>query len=126
MSSGARLEAFCAGDLVLLHLINPTEKFWGVLLDLGVAGVTLRGIGVSSFDDWMSQAARHSASLEQGEPTLGLSTMFLPLFRVERMFRDEAVGQVESYAARFHGRVGVPVREYLGLDADGADAEVPS
>lgn len=123
----ARFEAFAPGDLVLLHLINPTEKFWGVLLDLGVAGVALRGIGVSSFDDWMSQAARHSSSLGEGAPALGLSTMFLPLFRVERMFRDEAVGEVESYAARFHGRVGVPVREYLGLTPEGDDeAEVPS
>lgn len=122
-----RFDAFAPGDLVLLHLINPTEKFWGVLLDLGVAGVTLRGISVSSFDDWMSQAARHSASLHEDAPALGLSTMFLPLFRVERMFRDEAVGEVESYAARFHGRVGVPVREYLGLGEGADDAgEVPS
>src|SRR6202035_3776926 len=67
-----------AGGLVIVHLITPTEKFWGVLQDLGVAGVTLRGINLSSFDDWMGQAAR------RGDQTLGLSTMFVPLFRVER------------------------------------------
>ncbi len=64
------------GSLVIVHLVNPTEKFWGVLQELGVAGVMLRGINVSSFDDWMAQAMR------PGEQSLGLSTMFVPLFRV--------------------------------------------
>lgn len=118
----ADFDAFAPGDLVILHLIQPSEKYWGVLVDLGVAGVTLRGIGVDSFDDWVSQAARRA-----GEPTLGLSTMFLPLFRVERLFRDEAVGEVESYAARFERRVGVRIGDYLGLDgAAGAAEQEPS
>lgn len=109
--SGSDFTPFAPGDLVILHLINPSEKFWGVLLELGVAGVTLRGISVSSFDDWMFQAARS----EEGPTALGLSTMFLPLFRVERMFLDEAVGEVESYGQRFQRQVGVPVRDYLGI-----------
>ena len=66
--------------------------------DLGLAGVTLRGINLSSFDDWMAQAVR------QGDQTLGLSTMFVPLFRVERIFLDESVGEVESYRQRFAKR----------------------
>jgi hypothetical protein len=107
------------GDLVLVHLINPTEKFWGVLVELEVAGVTLHGISVSSFDEWVSQAVRRDPA------ALGLSTMFVPLFRIERVFRDETVGQVESYAARFERRVGVGVREYLGL-GEGGGEEVPS
>ena len=109
------------GSLVIVHLVNPTEKFWGVLQELGVAGVMLRGINVSSFDDWMAQAARH------GDQTLGLSTMFVPLFRVERIFLDEAVGEVESYRQRFQRRVGQPVERYLGLEEEaGETGEVPS
>ncbi|HEV7518714.1 MAG TPA: hypothetical protein VGR07_20650 [Thermoanaerobaculia bacterium] len=112
------------GAIVLVHLINPTEKFWGLLYDLGVAGVTLRGINLSSFDDWMSQAARRV------DQTLGLSTMFVPLFRVERIFLDEPVGAVESYRERFSRRVGVSVETYLGLRkgdrAEDGDSEVPS
>lgn len=112
------------GSLVIVHLVNPTEKFWGVLQELGVAGVMLRGINVSSFDDWMAQAMR------PGEQSLGLSTMFVPLFRVERIFLDEAVGEVESYRQRFQGRVGVAVERYLGLEAMAAggeeSTEVPS
>lgn len=106
-----------SGSLVLVHLINPTEKFWGVLGEIGVAGVTLRGISVESFDDWVSQAARREP------PSLGLATMFVPLFRVERIFLDEAIGAVESYGDRFHRRVGVAVEEYLLRRGPGASGE---
>jgi hypothetical protein len=108
------------GDLVILHLINPTEKFWGVLDELMGAGITMRGINVNSFDEWMNQAARR-------EPLdLGLVTMFVPLFRVERMFLDEQVGEVESYAQRFARRVGISVQEFLGLGGADAGREIPS
>lgn len=109
------------GDLVLVHLINPTEKFWGVLGELGVAGVTLRGISVSSFDDWVAQAVRR-----EEPPSLGLSTMFVPLFRVERLFLDETVGQVESYRERFRRRVGMAVEEYLGPTGANSVESLPS
>ena len=108
------------GDLVILHLIHPTEKFWGVLDELNAAGIVLRAISVSSFEDWMVQAARRSV------PDLGLVTMFVPLFRVERMFLDEQVGEVESYAQRFTRSVGMTVQRFLGLSGGGEDHEVPS
>jgi hypothetical protein len=109
-----------AGAIVIVHLINPTEKFWGVLQELGVAGVTLRGINLTSFDDWMRQATR------AGEQSLGLSTMFVPLFRVERVFLDEPVGEVESYRQRFERRVGIAVERYLGLEGGDEDSQLPS
>lgn len=105
---------FHPGAFILLHLVNPTEKFWGILGELGVAGVTLRGISVEAFDDWTSQAAH-----PEEEPTLDLGTMFFPLFRIERMFLDESVGQVESYRQRFARRVGRRVEEFLGLTGHG-------
>jgi hypothetical protein len=114
------------GTLVIIHLVNPTEKFWGILQDLGMPGITLRGINLSSFDDWMAQAARKE------DQTLGLSTMFVPLFRVERMYLDESVGEVESYRQRFARRVGVPVEKYLRTsgeavgDEEEDSTEVPS
>jgi hypothetical protein len=104
-------------SVVIAHLVNPTEKFWGVLLDLDQAGMMLRGISVSSFDDWMFQVAR------QNKQTLGLSTMFVPLFRIERVFMDEQVGEVESYRQRFEQQVGHSVESFLGLTLD---EEVPS
>jgi hypothetical protein len=110
------------GSIVVVHLSNPTEKLWGVLQDLAMAGVYLRGISLSSFDDWMAQAVRGK------DQTLGLCSMFVPLFRLERMFLDEPVGEVESYQQRFLRRVGLPVERYLGLEdaANGESSEIPS
>ena len=87
-------------SLVIVHLNNPTEKFWGVLQSLDATGLVIRAINVSSFDDWVFQIARQKA------PALGLSTMFVPLFRVERIFLDEQVGEVESNQQRLEKRVG--------------------
>ena len=47
-----------AGSVVLLHLSNPTEKYWGLLEDLSAIGVTLHGLHVASFEDWVAQATR--------------------------------------------------------------------
>jgi hypothetical protein len=101
------------GALVVLHLVNPPEKYWGVLRGLGVAGIEVRGIGLSSFDDWMNSL------LYDEEVALGLATIFFPLHRLERLFLDERVGQVESLAELFERRVGRPVREVIGEPAGG-------
>ena len=107
------------GAAVIVNLANPSEKYWGILGEIGVAGVTLRGIGVQSFDDWTAQAARGE------DRTLDLATMFFPLFRIERIFLDEPVGEVESYAKRFEKRVGRRVEEYLGMvDAGEPDEDI--
>ena len=97
-----------AGTLVLLHLVSPKEKYWGLLRSLGPAGVTVRGIDVGLFDDW---ARQHRSS---GDPELGVVTLFVPLHRVEKMFEDARVGVVGSYGERFFEIVGRDVRDFLG------------
>ena len=99
-----------AGSVVLLHLGSPTEKYWGLLEELSAIGVTLRGLHVASFEDWVAQATK------EGEGALGLATMFVPLLRVERIFLDQQVGEVESYQQRFERRVGVPLGAYLDME----------
>lgn len=106
-----------SGSIVVVHLVNPTEKLWGLLEALDATGVVLRGISLSSFDDWMLQAR------SEGVPSLGLATTFAPLFRVERVFLDEQVGEVESYQQRFERSVGLSVEEFLGLEGT---LEIPS
>ncbi|REJ79918.1 MAG: hypothetical protein DWQ36_01405 [Acidobacteria bacterium] len=106
------------GSIVIVHLQSPTEKFWGVLLSLDAIGLQLRGLNITSFDDWMGQAARGESAL------LGPATMFMPLIRVERLFLDEQIGSVESYRQRFEQRVGLRVEEFLGLAEAGG--EIPS
>jgi hypothetical protein len=111
--------ALPAQSIVIAHLINPSEKYWGVLMGLDASGMVLTGINVSSFDEWARQVARG------GRPALGLSTMFVPLFRVERIYLDDQVGEVESFAQRFERHVGVSVHRWLTRPR-GDDDEVPS
>ncbi len=98
----------CPGAVVLVHLCQPTEKLWGILERLDGIGVELRALSIATFDDWTYQAA-------SGEPpAIGLSAVFVPMARVERIFLDEQVGAVESYSERFERRVGVSVQSFLG------------
>lgn len=107
------------GSILIAHLVSPTEKLWGLLLSLDATGVTLRALNVESFEDWIAQ-------INRDEPqALGLATMFVPLFRVERIFLDEQVGAVESYCQRFERRVGLAVEDYLKLESADPN-EVPS
>jgi hypothetical protein len=112
------IEGFERSSLVIVNLITPREKFFGVLRALSPAGVTMRAINLDSFDDWIRQIARDE------EPNIDLITMFVPLSRVERIFLDEPSGSVQSYSQRFASVVGRPVTDYLGIpagDADGGD-----
>lgn len=108
--------SFRAGAIVTLHLIQPSEKFWGVLERLEPVGVVYRGISLDSFEDWLAELAGREGS------SLGLATMFVPLFRVERIFLDEQVGEVESYRQRLERRTGISAQVLLGLERDGDDA----
>jgi hypothetical protein len=94
---------------VVLYLQSPKEKVWGLLLSVSAAGVVLRGLDLTVFDDWMRQEAR-------GEETIiGLSTVFYPMHRVERMERDETIGPITSYADRFAQGAGRTVLEAIGI-----------
>jgi len=102
------IEGFDAQSLVILNLVNPKEKFFGVLRALSAAGVTVRAINLDSFDDWIRQIARGE------EQEIVMITMFVPLFRVERIFLDEPAGAIRSYSQRFEEVVGLSVADYLG------------
>src|SRR5215469_14988054 len=99
-----------AGSPVVVYLHGPREKFWGVLGGVDIAGVYLRGIDLKTFDDWLQSIAR-------GERNIALTRMFLPMWRVERIILDEAVGEIPSMADRFFSRVGMIVEQYLELES---------
>ena len=96
------------GEIVLVNLVSPREKFWGVLHDTSAAGVTVRGIALDAFESWTREIARGA------ETSCFPATVFFPLHRVERVFADETSGEVSSYAARFQEMVGEDVRRHLG------------
>ncbi|HSP16981.1 MAG TPA: hypothetical protein VLV78_19700 [Thermoanaerobaculia bacterium] len=107
------IEGFPESSLVIINLVNPKEKFFGVLAALSAAGVTVRAINLDSFDDWIHQIARDD------DQDLELITMFVPLFRVERIFLDEPAGAIKSFSQRFEETVGKSLHQYLGLNAAG-------
>lgn len=106
--SAELIEGFEPGTPVLVNLVNPKEKFFGMLRSISPAGVTVRAINLDSFEDWIRQIARGEGS------EIALITMFVPLFRVERVFLDEGAGAIKSYSDRFHEVVGRGVAAYIG------------
>lgn len=95
------------GRLVVASCGAPKEKFWGVLLEVTPAGVTLRGIPLPAFDDFLVQESK------QGERPLAPSTVFFPLHRLERLELDESSEAVEGLADRFRRATGRDAATFL-------------
>ncbi len=94
-------------SIVVISLHTPKEKLWGELIDISNAGVTLRGIDLSSFDDFVSQV------LHPDGERMGLPTLFFPMLRIERIALDEARGSIPSLADVFAKKVGRSLPDFL-------------
>ncbi|HXE76010.1 MAG TPA: hypothetical protein VNN18_10300 [Candidatus Xenobia bacterium] len=94
-------------SIVVVSLHDPKEKIWGQLIAMTPAGVTVRGIDVNSFDDFIAQVKNPE------EGNVGLATIFYPMHRVERVALDEAKGSIPSLAQMFEHHVGRSLLEYL-------------
>ncbi len=94
-------------SIVVVSLHSPKERIWGELLEMNVAGVTMRGIDLNSFDDFIRQARDPEGDF------VGLPTVFFPMVRVERVALDEARGSVPSLADTFEQKVGRTLLDYL-------------
>lgn len=97
-------------SIVIVSLASPKEKIWGQLISLNAAGVTVRGMDIGSFDDFLRQI------LAQEESTVGMAHVFYPMHRVERIANDEPSGSIPSLADRFRQKVGMSIQEYLGIE----------
>ena len=96
-----------SGTPVVVVLHAPREKCWGMLDEINAAGVFLRGLDLNAFDDWV-QAVAHD------EPFVGLGDLFFPIWRVERISRDEASGGIPSLVEQVEQRTGRSIEELLG------------
>ena len=92
------------GDIVVAVLHSPREKLLGVLDTIDAAGVTMRSIDLGYFDDWCR-------SIVAEEAHLTMSDNFFPMWRVERISRDEHADDVPSMAAQFENRTGLKLNE---------------
>lgn len=90
-----------SGQLVLITLNNPKEKFWGVMLSLNPAGVSVRGVDLESLDDFMQLVK----SGEAASPSM----VFFPMHRVQRVEEDDANGGLPSLAEQFRAKTGIDV-----------------
>lgn len=97
------------GACVVIHLHSHREKLWGLITDISMAGVQIRGIDLHTFDDWVRMITRN-------EHNIALTHVFFPMWRVERIALDETVGEIPSLQEVFHLRVGISLIEYLGED----------
>ena len=95
------------GAFVLVHLVNPREKFWGLLEEKDAAGITVRGLSLEGFDEWLREISRG------GPCSLFPATVFFPIHRVERIFADETAGEIVSYADRLRRAAGKDPRSLL-------------
>jgi len=94
-------------SIVVVSLHSPKERIWGELLEMNTAGVTVRGIDLNSFDDFIRQVRDPEGDL------VGLPTVFFPMTRVERIALDEPQGSIPSLAEMFQEKVGQSLLEYL-------------
>lgn len=95
------------GAAIVLVLHTPREKCWGILDEISQAGVFLRGIDLNAFDDWVS------AIIHQ-EPFVGFGDLFFPMWRVERISKDEASGGVPSLCEQVERRTGRTIEKLVG------------
>ena len=97
------------GSPILVVLHTPREKCWGMLDEISSAGVFLRGIDLKAFDDWLS-------AVVHDEPFIGLGSLFFPMWRVERIARDETSEEVPSLRQQVEQRTGRSFEELLKDD----------
>jgi hypothetical protein len=97
---------FDRGAIVLATLNNPREKFWGAILNLTPAGLSVRGIDLNSFDDFVQM-------IRSGEPVTP-NAVFFPMHRVERLELDVHSGSIPSLCERFAAKTGRDAATVLG------------
>ena len=94
-------------SIVIVNLQSPKERFFGRLLEITPPGVTVRGIDINAFEDWMDHITHHEESGVQ--PT----TIFFPLHRIEKIILDEGIGAIPSLSDTFLTKVGTAVSDHL-------------
>lgn len=93
------------GDSVIAILREPREKIVGILHEINAAGVFVRGIDLGYFDEW-------TRAIKNGEPFLQMQDYFFPMWRVERLSKDESTAEIPSLAEQFRQRTGFDLVEF--------------
>lgn len=90
---------------IIIILQNPREKVFGVLHEINAAGVFVRGIDLEYFDEW-------TTAIKNGEQYLPMQDSFYPMWRVERLSRDESSEVMASMAEHFEQKTGLKIADF--------------
>ncbi len=93
------------GTPIVIVLQEPREKIWGVLREISSAGVFVRGLDINSFEDFV-QAAIHDT------PFYGIGDHFFPMWRIEKVTKDEPDGDIPSLEQQFEQRTELRITEF--------------
>ncbi len=94
-----------SGEIIVVIMQNPREKMLGVLHEINSAGVFLRGIDLNYFDEWIK-------AIKTGEPVLPMHDSFYPMWRVERISRDEDAHGLPSMTEQFFQKTGLQITDF--------------
>jgi hypothetical protein len=93
-------------SIVIVNLQNPKERFFGRLVEITSPGVTIRGIDINAFEDWMDHITHREETGVQ--PTTVFSA---PPHR--KTIMDEGIGAIPSLSDTFLTKVGTTVQDHL-------------
>jgi hypothetical protein len=100
---------FQSGDLVVVVLLAPRERVWGRLLGLDAAGIAIRGLDLTPWEEVLTLV--RTGETDQ----VALGTRFLPMHRVEAMYLDEPSSGAPSLAQSFLDRTGQDPLVFLAV-----------
>jgi hypothetical protein len=107
-------QPFLPGAMVVVTLGNPRDKFWGMILALAPEGLSMSGIELASFEDFI-------VMVKDGE-LFSPAVVFFPMHRIERIELDLPDGSLLSLSQRFSAKTGIDPAVLLGSrDATAAD-----
>jgi len=98
---------FERGQLVVVLLREPRERLWGRLLGLEAAGIALRGVDVSPWEEIMGLVRKGDVEM------VALSSRFYPMHRLESLYLDEPSSGVPSLGEQFLARTGMAPSDFL-------------
>ena len=97
---------FRPGSMVVVTLGNPRDKFWGVILALAPEGLSMSGVELASFEDFV-------LLVKDGE-SFSRAVVFFPMHRIERIELDLPAGNLPSLSQRFSAKTGRDPAALLG------------
>ncbi len=95
---------------MVVTLGNPRDKFWGMILTLAAEGLSLTGIELASFEDFVLM-------VKDGD-SFSPAVVFFPMHRIERIELDLPDGSLPSLSQRFSAKTGLDPAELLASHHD--------